>query len=164
MAEKASFFAALGSCSTGERAALRRNCGAMIAEADGQAVMTFYRCLPPDVPRWQENHWFAAACFSCLWDAGQQGMPMENAIYILRSASDSFEHRLVTLLDMRWEADGFLLRKLCRIIKMAKGKGLQINCETLLEDLLFWNSSNQGIQRKWARAMYIKSQEKEQEA
>ena len=72
----------------------------------------------------------------------------------LKLTSDSMEHRLAGLLDQRWEADGFFLGKLSRIIKLAKAKGIAIDCALLLEDLLYWNSSTQSVQREWAKAMY----------
>ena len=76
------------------------------------------------------------------------------ALAQLKLTSDSMEHRLAGLLDQRWEADGFFLGKLSRIIKLAKAKGIAIDCALLLEDLLYWNSSTQSVQRKWAKAMY----------
>ena len=85
MVDQTDFFAALQQCSTGERASLRRNCGKLLKDADGQAVVIFYRYVPRSIPAWQEDYWFAAL---------------------------------------------------------------------LLEDLLYWNSSTQSVQRKWAKAMY----------
>ena len=66
------------------------------------------------------------------------------------------EHRLAALLDLQWDGDGYLLAKLCRMIKMVKAKGKTVDCESLLKDLIYWNSGNQSVQRKWARAMYMK--------
>ena len=121
---------------------------------DGQAVVIFYRYVPRSIPAWQEDYWFAAACFSCLWDGDTRFIPLEQALAQLKLTSDSMEHRLAGLLDQRWEADGFFLGKLSRIIKLAKAKGIAIDCALLLEDLLYWNSSTQSVQRKWAKAMY----------
>lgn len=154
MVDQTDFFAALQQCSTGERASLRRNCGKLLKDADGQAVVIFYRYVPRSIPAWQEDYWFAAACFSCLWDGDAHFIPLEQALAQLKLTSDSMEHRLAGLLDQRWEADGFFLGKLSRIIKLAKAKGIAIDCALLLEDLLYWNSSTQSVQRKWAKAMY----------
>lgn len=41
MVDQTDFFAALQQCSTGERASLRRNCGKLLKDADGQAVVIF---------------------------------------------------------------------------------------------------------------------------
>ena len=151
------FFDRLKKCQTGERAALRRNCGKLLKDADGKAVLVFYRCLPRDIPQWQENRWFAAACFSCLWDEDESGETLELIFAKLKEDSASIEHRLASLLDLQWDEDGYLLVKLCRIIKMVKAKGKIVNCQELLKDLIYWNSSNQNVQRKWARSMYIRN-------
>lgn len=157
MVDSNGFWEALSRCSSGDRAALRRCAGTRLCEANGQAVMIFYRCLPGEVPVWQEDRWFAAACFSCLWDGEEKGQPMEAVLSRLKEYSDSMEHRLGSILELRWEEDGFLLSKLARILKMAKSKGLPVDCRKLLEDLIFWNSSNQSVKKKWARGMYIKN-------
>ncbi len=157
MAEYENFFSELQKCTAGERASFRRNCGKLLKEADGQAMMAFYRCLPRQTPQWQEERWFAAACFSCLWDADQRGEPIENIFSELKDDSDSIEHCLASLLDLSWESDGYLLGKMCRIIKMIKSKGMIVDCSLLLDDLIYWNSSKQSVQRKWARAMYIRN-------
>ena len=163
MTENTEFFSRLKQCSTGERAILRRNCGKMLKDADGQAVVVFYRCLPFDVPAWQEDRWFAAACFSCLWAEDQTGLPMEEILGTLKDDSDSIEHWLAALLDLRWEPDGFLLGKLCRMVKMASAKGFVVDCKKLTDDLVWWNSEKQTVQRKWARAMYMKHTDNQQE-
>ena len=157
MNEMDQFFEALSQISTGDRASLRRNCGELLKNADGQAVVAFYGCLPGNVPHWQEDCWFAAACFSCLWDADQQGERFEKILSSLKEDSDSMEHRLASLLDLKWDEDGYLLLKICRILKMARSKGMVADCKNLLNDFIYWNSSNQGVQRKWARAMYIQN-------
>lgn len=154
MVGQAEFFMELQQCTTGERANLRRNCGKLLKDADGQAVLIFYRYVPRSIPAWQEDYWFAAACFSCLWEADISSIPMQQALAQLKQTSDSMEHRLAGLLDQRWESDGFFLGKLSRIIKLAKAKGIAIDCAQLLEDLVYWNSSTQSVQRKWAKAMY----------
>ena len=151
------FFEALSRIPTGDRASLRRACGELLRQADGQAVVAFYRCLPAEVPHWQEDCWFADACFSCLWDADQQGESFEKVLSRLKDDSDSMSHRLAALLDLKWDEDGYLLQKLCRIMKMARSKGMAVDCKSLLNDFIYWNSSNQIVQRKWARAMYIQN-------
>ena len=151
------FFEGLSQLSSGDRAVLRRNSGNLLKNADGQAVVVFYRCLPGTVPTWQEDYWFAAGCLSCLWDADQQGEPFESVLSYLKENSESMEHRLASLLDLKWDGDGYLLMKICRIMKMAKSKGMPVDCQKLLSDFIYWNNSSQNVQRKWARAMYIKN-------
>lgn len=157
MNEKQLFFDTLKKYSSGERAILRRCCGKLLKDAEGQAVVLFYRCLPRKISSGEEDKWFAAACFSCLWDAENVGEPIEEIFARIKEDSGSMEHRLASLLDLEWEADGYFLIKLCRIIKMAKSKGMTVDCMSLLNDLIYWNSSVHSVQRKWARAMYIKN-------
>ncbi len=151
------FFEALDTLSAGERTALRRSAGTMLAEADGRALAAFYRCLPYTVEAAQDR-WYAAACFHCLWDPDcQPRLPAEEAFRkLIKSAdsSESLEHRLAALLDLSWADDGYLLTKLSRILRLLQQKDYCIDCSSLLDDLLGWNSDKQYVQRKWARRMY----------
>lgn len=151
------FFERLDRLTKGERTALKRNAGVMLDEADGKAIRAFYSCLPAAVRR-GEARYFAAACFHCLWDADAERIALEQAFFQLgkdEELSGSLEHRLVTMLDFPWEEDGFLLTKLSRMMKLVRSKGIAIDCNSLLEDLLYWNAENRSVQKKWARALYI---------
>nr|WP_295946266.1 type I-E CRISPR-associated protein Cse2/CasB [uncultured Agathobaculum sp.] len=148
------FFTKLNSLPSGDRAALKRAAGSMLFEADGQAMSAFFRCLPYGIKPHTENQWFATGCFYCMWEPGSQGTPLENILCRMKNESDSMRSRVAALLDQRWEEDGYLLTKLCRIIKMARQKGYCVDCAALLDDLLYWNSDSQMVQRKWARTMY----------
>ena len=147
------FFAQLDKLPAGERTALKRAAGSMLSKADGRAIAAFFRCLPPEV-EYEEDRWFAAACFYCMWDAGSQGMPLEQIFHQMKNESGSMESRLAALLDQRWENDGYLLNKLYRLIKMAGQQGYCVDCAALLYDLLHWNWDAQFVQRRWARTMY----------
>ncbi len=155
-----SFFENLDRLGTGERAALRRETGVMLKEAGGRALTAFYRCLPVGVAAAQEAKWFAVACLRCLWDAGKEGgRPLEQIIsQMMRSGelSDSTGHRAELLIDTRWDGDGYMLAKLSRMVKLVRQKSDRelIDFPALLEDLVFWNSENQSLQRKWARAIF----------
>lgn len=154
------FFQKLDALPKGERVSLKRAVGTMLNQADGHAMRAFYRCLPCPVPPWQEERAFAAACLHCLWDADEKcRQPMEQIFYQLgrdKDVSESTGHRLETLLDLQWDEDGFMLTKLARLVRLAKSKGYAVDCRKLLEDLLYWNGGKQSVQRKWARALYIK--------
>ena len=162
------FFDRLNHLGTGERAALRREAGIMLHDADGTAMTVFYRCLPPTVDSWQESKWFAVACLSCLWDAGEtDGTPLEQIIAdLLRSddLSDSTAHRVEILLDTRWDNDGYMLTKLGRLVKLIRQKSDRkaLDFSTLLDDLIRWNSNSQTVQRKWARAIFSGSKMNEE--
>ena len=155
------FFERLDRLGTGERAALRREIGIMLREADGRALTAFYRCLPA-VDERQESKWFAVACLRCLWDAGTQNeKPLEQIIAAMIKSgelSDSTEHRVELLIDTRWDNDGYMLRKLARLVKLVRQKSerMPIDFSALLEDLFYWNSENQTVQRKWARIIFGK--------
>ena len=157
---QAQFFDRLNRLNKGERAALRREAGNMLQEADGAALTVFYRCLPPTADRWQEEKYFAVACLRCLWDADEaEGSPLEQIIAdLLRSGelSDSTAHRIETLLDTKWDLDGYMLTKLSRLIKLIRQKSdrRRVDFSGLLEDLIYWNSETQTVQRKWARAIF----------
>ena len=97
------FFSRLNSLGTGERAALRREAGVMLQEADSAALTTFYRCLPPVVDSRLEGKWFAIACLRCLWDPGEEnGRPFAQIVSDLirrDELSASTGHRVENLLD-----------------------------------------------------------------
>ena len=166
------FFERLNSLGSGDRAALRREAGCMLRQADGRAITVFYRCLPSGVNAWQEDRWFAIACLRCLWDAGPEGgKPAEELISdLIRSEelSASTGHRVELLLDTDWDPDGYLLSKLVRLLKLIRQKSdrVQIDFAALLEDLLAWNSSTQYVRMKWARSVFsnqklMRTEEKE---
>lgn len=161
------FFQKIDTLPKGERVSLKREAGTMLNQANGHAVRVFYQCLPYDIPQWQEDRAFAAACLHCLWDGDEnRRQPMEQVFYQLgrdQDVSESVGHRLEVLLDLSWDEDGFLLRKLSRLVQLAKSKGYAVDCGQLLEDLLYWNGEKQSVQRKWARALYMKPDEPQDE-
>lgn len=154
------FSAKLNRLSSGNRAALRRTAGVMLEQADGRALAAFYQCLPGGVPQLQEDKWFAIACLRCLWDAGEDGS--ETLPAVLRRMqnqellSDSVVHRVEILMDTPWDQDGYMLKKLYRLITLVRqknGAGV-FSFADLLDDLLKWNWDNQQVQRKWAREIF----------
>lgn len=155
-----SFLLRLKMLGNGERAALKRSAGVMLAEADGKAVSVFYRCLPCGIPQWQEERWFAVACLRCLWDAeadgGEEFEKLIGRMIAEEVLSDSTKHRIEVLLDTAWDEDGYMLTKLARLIKLIRQKSdrLPIDFAALLEDLVYWNAENQSVQRKWARSIF----------
>lgn len=154
------FFLQLNSLGTGERAALRRETGTMLRQADGPAITAFYSCLPVTVQAWEEDRWFAVACLRCLWDSGEEGgRPVEQVLAdLVRSGelSDSTKHRVELLLDTEWDTDGYMLTKLARLMKLVRQKSdrAQLDFAALLDDLLGWNSDKQYVQRKWAKVIF----------
>ena len=157
------FFERLDELNSGDRAALRREAGVILKDAKGQAIRTFYQCLPYAVPQWQEEYFFAAACLHCLWGADERNRAgMMQILYELgrdEETSKSTGHRLESLLDTKWDADGYMLTKLTRLIKLIKSKGYSVDCAELLKDLAYWNADSQWVQRRWARGMYVRQEE-----
>ncbi|MDO5785609.1 MAG: type I-E CRISPR-associated protein Cse2/CasB [Eubacteriales bacterium] len=153
------FLERLDALSTGERAVLKRSAGKMLHEVDGRAIAAFYKCYPPESERKQEK-WFAVACIYCMWDWSkeeQKAISLQDILSDLRkekTISESMQHRLTSLLDLKWDRDGYLLTKLVRIIKMVKAKRYAVDCAALLKDLLDWEWDDQRVQRRWARRFY----------
>ena len=140
-----------------DRVRLKRSCGALLSEADGQTLTVFYRLMPHFVESFEEDRWFLALCIYCLWDkednAGRR--PMEKQIAAMKDSSkvsDSFDHRFTGLLDTPWNDDGYLNQKLTRMAKMLKQKGYPVDGAELLDALLHWNDASRRIQKKWVRA------------
>ena len=145
---------------SGDRVALKRSAGVMLPDADGKAIAAFYRCSYTPLSKWQEeDRYFAVACIKCLWDPTEgEGKPFENILAELiasQELSDSMEHRIEGLLDTAWDADGYLLTKFTRMMKLLRQKSTQKpDFAALLEDLLYWNCDDQRVQRKWARTIF----------
>lgn len=152
------YFDALDALPPGDRTALKREAGNMLEKADGRAIRVFYKCMPYSVPQWQEGRWFAAGCLHCLWSTDTtERISIRQTLYRLGTdpdVSESTAHRLESLLDLKWDIDGYMLTKLSRLARLIKSKGLAVDCADLLSDLIVWNSDSQSVQRKWAKAMY----------
>lgn len=144
--------------SSGERAVLKRSCGKMINEASAEALGAFYKALPYGVSRNKEDRWFFAGALRCMWKPEEHmEISLEKAIadYASRAeSSDSYEKRMVHLLDMIWDEDGFMALKVWRTVKLLKQNGYVIDMVPLIKDLCFWNSEDRFVQRKWARAYW----------
>ena len=152
-----SFFSQADRLEKKDRVLLKRSCGAMLSDADGKTLTVFYRLLPGTVNRYEEDKWFLALCVHCLWDEDDNSRrrPMEQQISLMNireKLTDSFEHRLTTLLDTPWNDDGYLNQKLTRMARMLKQKGYPVDGAALLNDLLHWDDPNRWIQKKWVRA------------
>lgn len=152
------FFEALGRLTGGEKAALRRSAGVVLADANGKAITAFYRCLPAGTPQYDEEKWFAAACLHCMF-AAERTLRIEQIFSMLiadSGASVSTQQRIEGLIDTDWDRDGYMLSKLVRLIKMAKQRVPEVglNAPALLEDLLYWNNESRSVQRRWARTIF----------
>lgn len=160
MDERTTIVSELSKLSTGERTALRRDAGNCLAEAGGTALSAFFRLCPRTASQWQQECWFSAVTIACLWntDEARNGGDMAVMLrqYANRQATNGMEGKLRALLDTRWENDGYLAAKLCRLARMLRSDNRQLmpDPDQLLYDLLHWNSDNRFIQLRWAQRYY----------
>lgn len=144
----------------GDKVALKRAVGKHLNDVDSYTLAAFYRCLPSGIPWHQEDRWFAVACMHCLWNTHTEDCkPVEKVIADLIAAgamTESTQHKIEVLLDTPWDADGLLLTKLARMMKLIhqRSSGADIDFPALLEDLIYWNTNNQSVQKKWARTIF----------
>ena len=150
----------LSRLSAGERSALKRNAGIMMKDAGADAIEGFYRAVNGKVSPYAESAWFAAICMQCLWRGEDQpqvkSMPdLLRNIYQNPDATDSARKKCVSFLDTAWGEDGFLLGKICGLVrKMKADSGTVIpDFEALADDLNHWNDASRYIQRRWLRTI-----------
>lgn len=159
-AAESTFFLRLNKLGTPEKCALKRAVGKTIQEANPHALAAFYKCMPFDVPRWQEERWFTIACLRCLWNETANSVaPLEKVVSRMISSGDLYEstgHKIEQILDTTWDSDGYLLTKITRLVKTirAKESAMPIDFSTLLQDLIYWNAQSQSTQRRWAREIF----------
>ena len=149
---------------TGQQAALRREAGKRMSEADAASLQAFYSAMPSDTPMYCQERLYAVMCIMCLWKPEERKNHQHFARCLkLIKNSESSDGRLRTLLDTYYqEDDGFLIGKLARLAKQihSSEKRLFPDCEQLYSDLLKWNSSYRGVQRRWME-MYIRDDKNE---
>lgn len=162
------FFKRINSLDSGERATLRREVGCSIRSAHGKAITTFYKCMTSSENKSREECFFAIACLRCLWESGdEKGLPLEQIISNLicsEDISDSTKHRVELLLDTEFDDDGYMILKLARLVKLVRQKTdrIMIDFSELLNDLIYWNSESQFVQRKWAKTIFSSKQKTEE--
>ena len=142
--------------SAGERSALKRNAGIMMGSASMQAVEAFYHALTVKCGSYAEKAWFAALCMQCLWQETDQPMKKPfpeilRALYQDPNATESTRKRCTDYLDLVWYDDGFLLGKICSLVRRmrANNAGIMPDFEALADDLAHWNHGDHYIQRRW---------------
>ena len=154
--------------SAGERNALKRNAGVMMNAASMQAIEAFYRAQIRNCKKYEESAWFAALCMQCLWR--EEDHPIIKPFpEILRStyqnpeATDSTRKRCTDFLDLSWGDDGFLLGKICNLVRKARADnpGIMPDFDLMADDLNQWGHGSHYIQRRWLNI--ICSTVKEQE-
>lgn len=139
------------------RIVLRHSAGKMVNMSDAETMMLFYRALPQGIPDYLHDRWFFAFCIDCLWEPDQPNKkPLENIFSELLNGSEStasLQKRIMSLMDSKWDDDGYFAVKMLRIIKFVKQKGYAIDAASLLQNFLHWNDDSHWIQKKWASAI-----------
>jgi len=141
--------------SVGQQAALKREAGHCLREADTQALQAFFSALPPGVPAYDQERYFAVLCFVCLWkeESRFNPKPLAECLRILKKdGSNSADGRFRALLDTPWQNDeGYLLAKLSRLVRQIRNANIPLypDFEQLLDDLLHWNAESRYVQRRW---------------
>ena len=153
-------FNSLHKLTSGECAALCREAGKCMADASAQALAVFYRIAPPELNRRQQECWFTAITLACLWNVEEAQAGDEFAVmlkkYARKQETGGTDKKIRTLLDTRWEEDGYLAAKLSRLARMLRSDNRSImpDVDRLLDDLLHWNSDSRYVQLRWAQRFY----------
>lgn len=146
------FIANLEELDAGERARLKRNAGNSLVQARHTALGLFYKALPPNVPRYQEETYFLVATLYPLADSGETG----NLGAALRQAQvptnkEGLDRRIEILLDADETQLPFRLRQAVRFLYSNR---VPVDWPRLLDDLLYWTHESRFVQKAWARAYF----------
>lgn len=144
--------------SPGERSALRR-CAGITMGSSVQAIEAFYHALTTYCPsRETEKIWFASLCMECLWrpEDHPSRKPFEEIarrMYQDPKSTESLKRRCTAYLDLTWGDDGFLLGKLCNLVRMMRANNSSImpDFDKLADDLSHWDRADRSVQRRWLR-------------
>ncbi len=139
----------------GERARLKRNAGRTLAESHN-VLGLFFRMLPHNVPRYQEETYFLVATLFPLAEGGGEGN-LGDALYKVRNPkyAQGLDRRVEILLEADREQLPFRLRQAIRFLESKReGKHGAVNWPRLLQDLLNWERPKRSVQERWARAYF----------
>lgn len=141
----------LSQLDSGERARFKRNAGRTLSDAHN-VLGLFFRLLPPNVSRYQEETYFLVATLFPLAESGGEGN-LGDALYRARDKKrpQGLDRRVEILLDANREQLPFRLRQAIRLLY---SKHIPVNWPRLLQDLLAWNSPKRWVQENWARAYF----------
>ena len=102
---------------------------------------------------------------ACLWNVeeAREGGSMPELLRQLakHQATGGLDARIRSLLDTRWEEDGYLSAKLCRLARMLRSDNRQVmpDADSLLTDVLYWNNDRRTVQLRWAQRYFQTSEE-----
>jgi len=143
------FLERLSGLDAGERARLKRSAGQTLGEA--REANFFYRLLPNGVPEYKEGIYFLVATLYPM----AENMPNGDFGVSLRKARDEKNHkgldrRVQALLDSDESQLPFRLRQAVHYLH-SRPERVKVNWQELLKDLLWWDTVNRPVQRRWAR-------------
>lgn len=153
--------------STGERAAMKREAGKCLVEADAEALTVFFRIVPRGLKNWEQECWFAAATIACLWKLREVDVdgafPSLLGRYAVDARAEGIEKKLRVLLDARSDDGGYLFGKLSRLARMLKAKMpyRMPDVDQLYVDLKQWNSDKRFVQIRWVQQYFLAKNGKE---
>lgn len=101
----------------------------------------------------REMHYLVAGLWASHWREGRTGPPQPVAkacaSHWLKSGSTSTERRFISLLDSDREQLPHRLRQIIALLKEQN-----IDFDTLLKDVIYWNHEQKRTQNNWARDFY----------
>ena len=156
-------FESLKKLSTREKILLRNALGRSISSPGiqnmAETYAAFYRS---SVLNWEneskykvnrEDPYFVAVCIWCFQgENGNVEFAEAWAKYVNSKNSESLKKRLNKLLNT--EYGDLFISQLAGMIRMLHADGINVNCETLAEDIWNFYWDKQRIQRKWYRIIY----------
>lgn len=159
----------IGKLDVGDRTVLRRCAGEMMGD-DMQAIEAYYRALKEYPHRDDaDKKFFASMCMECLWHPEdiRSRRPMEELLskmYHDPMTTPSTQKRIVSMLDIPWGDDGYLLGKLCSVARRMRANDGSVapDFEKLADDLLHWNHPDHYVQRNWIKTICRTNKEEEE--
>jgi len=140
----------------GEKARLKRSAGKTLAEANN-AIGLFYKLLPYNVWRGNEENYFLIATLYPLADASEDVGNFGDSLRRARSSkpddNKGLDRRVEILLDS--EADEQLAYRLRQAVRFLKSRNKPVHWHWLLHDLLRWNRHGRYVQRRWAHSYFV---------
>lgn len=144
--------------------------GKLIKEAP-KAIIPFYRVIPAEIEgengkkyKINENAFFTALCIRCLFE-NVEGITVKSEVLISEGRKnpkisvDGYDRRISALMS-NTEME-FFVPKLVKLLKYTgKITSNKIpDCDSLYWDIVGIDDGEKKVQRKWARVIYVNSEE-----
>ena len=149
-----------GKLVNGGRSALKHDVG-VIMGSNTRAMEAFFQALNfAPKSREQEEQWYACLCMECLWKPENHPAILRfeellRQMYQSIETSSSIKRRIITMLDIPWSSDGYLLGKLSNFARLMYSKSSTVMPDfgALADDLSRWNHPDKYVQRRWIRVI-----------